>query len=121
MDIQIKHENGILLLQPQEKSLEGANSKIFKSKIIDLIDQGNKVIVLNISKIEFMDSSGLGCLISILKLLATIQGKIVLCGAQEAVIRIFNLTRLNIVFEIFTTEKDALNSLEILTTSKNNE
>lgn len=121
MNIDIKHENGILLLQPQEKSLEGANSKVFKSKVMELIEQGNKMIVLNISKIEFMDSSGLGCLISILKSLTTIKGKIVLCEAQPPVIRIFNLTRLTLIFEIFTHEKDALNSLGILTSLKNNE
>lgn len=120
MNIEVRQENGILCVKPQEKSLEGANSRELKKKITEYINQGNKIIVLNISNIEFMDSSGIGTLITILKLLASQQGKIVLCEVREAILRIFTLTRLDLVFKVFPTEKEAINSLEPLTLTKNN-
>lgn len=113
MNMETKQENGILIVKPLEKSIEAVNSKEFKGKVCDLISQGNKNIILNLSQVEFIDSSGLGGLISILKLLASSQGRIVICEAQEQARRVFNLTRLDHVFQLFSTEKEALNSLEI--------
>lgn len=120
MNMEVRKENGILCLKPQEKSLEGLNSREFKKKITDYINEGNKIIVLNISNIEFMDSSGIGTLITILKLLSAQQGKIVFCEVHEAILRIFNLTRLDLVFQIFPNEKEAISALEPFTLTKKN-
>lgn len=112
MEIEFKKIDDFLVVKPLEKSIEAGNSRDFKSKVIEKIDQGNKKIVINLSKIEFMDSSALGCLISLLKNLASQKGIIVLCEVQEPVKRILSLTRLNQVFSISSNEEDAIkNSL----------
>lgn len=121
MNIQTKHENGVLFVKPLDKSIEGSNSREFKGQVVDLFNEGNKNIVLNLSQVEFMDSSGLGCLISILKLMVKAEGQISICEPQEQVIRLFNLTRLNNVFRIFSKEDEALNTLGTLTPLNNDE
>ncbi len=115
MNIETKQDNGLLFVKPLDKSIEAANSKDFRGKIIDLINQGNSIVILNLSQVEFMDSSGLGALISILKLLANSQGKIVICEAQNQITKIFTLTRLDQVFQLFSNEKEAIVFLETLT------
>lgn len=115
MNLEIKQEKGLLLVKPLDKSIEATNSRDFKGKIMDLINQGNKMVILNLSKVEFIDSSGLGSLISVLKSLTNSQGKIAICEAQDPVIKVFTLTRLNQVFQFFPQEQAAINSLTILT------
>lgn len=108
MEVEIKQKDHYHVVKPLEKSIEAVNSRDFKSKLIDLINQGNPRIIINLSKIEFMDSSGLGCLISLLKLVSSQQGSVVLCEIQEPVKRILALTRLNQVFTIYPSEEDAI-------------
>lgn len=111
MHLEVKQEKGILLVKPLEKSIEAANCKDFKSKIIELLDEGDKNLILNLSEVEFMDSTGLGSMISILKVLANAEGQLLICEARAPVARVFDLTRLNKVFQLFPNEKEALNSL----------
>ncbi len=112
MNLEIKHENGILFLKPLERSIEAGNSKLFKGKVRDLINEGSKIILLNLSQVEFIDSSGLGSLISIVKLIENMQGALVLCNTQDQVNKIFKLTGVDRVFQIFSDENEALTSLE---------
>lgn len=119
MNIETKQIDGILFVKPLDKSIESINSREFKAQVIDLIKQGNSRVLINLSKVEFIDSSGLGSLISVLKLLATSDGNMVICEAQDQAMKIFTLTRLNNAFRLFSTEKEAIQALETLTPDKN--
>lgn len=112
MEIEIKEKDKILVVKSLEKNLEAVNSRDFKTKLVESINEGHHAIVINLSKVEFIDSSGLGSLISILKLLASQKGSLAFCEIQEPVKRIFTLTRLNQVFSLFPTEEEAINNLK---------
>lgn len=112
MNIETKQENGVLFVKPLDKSIESFNSREFKSQVADLINQGHTSILLNLSEVEFIDSSGLGSLISILKLLAHSKGNIAICKAQDQAMRIFVLTRLNRAFQLFPDEEEAIQALK---------
>ncbi len=109
MEMEVKQDDGVLLIKPLDGVVDAVVSREFRGKITDLINKGNKFLVLDLSKVEFMDSSGLGSLISILKLIALNKGSIVLCAVQEDVLKLFRLTRLNQVFQIFDNEKEGVN------------
>ena len=117
MNIQVKQAKGVTFVKPLEKSIEAANSREFKSQIVDLINSGKTLIILNLSSVEFMDSSGLGSLISILKLLTNCNGKILVCEVGDQVARLFSLTRLDQIFHLFRKEDEAVNFLNIPSTS----
>lgn len=114
MEFDIKKKDGVTIVKPLVKSIEAANNCDFKSKLIELVDQGDVLMILNLSQVEFMDSSGLGNLISILKLLAHHQGNIALCALQEPIKKILSLTRLNQVFAIFPNEEEATKNIKIV-------
>jgi len=83
-----------------------------KSRLIDLVDEGKYNIIIDLQKVEFMDSSGLGVLVGGLKRVKSHQGSISLVCTQENILKIFRITGLVKVFPIFSSEEEALKSLK---------
>jgi anti-sigma B factor antagonist len=110
MQIHDKKIGEILVVKPLEKRIDASVSTGFKSIMIDWINNGNKRIVLDLSEVEFVDSSGLGAIVSSLKTIGN-EGDLVICGIRETVMNLFRLTRMNRVFQIFSTDEEALKAL----------
>lgn len=107
MDLETKKNGEITIVKPLSKSIDVTVSHYFKGIIVDLINQGNAQFLIDLSHVNFIDSSGLGSLISILKNISYNNGNIALCSIQHPVMNMFNLTRMNAVFKIFPNEKEA--------------
>jgi anti-sigma B factor antagonist len=110
MQLQEAKTANALIVRPLEKRIDAATATDFKQKMNHWIDTGNRRIVLNLSKVDFMDSSGLGAVISGLKKIGD-DGNIVICGVKETVMSLFRLTRMDRVFDIFPSEEEALKTL----------
>jgi len=65
-------------------------------------------LVINLSEVSYMDSSGIGTLVEIFRRLNGFGGKLMLCGLSDRVYSVFEITRLNKFFKIFATEEEAL-------------
>lgn len=65
-------------------------------------------LIINLTEVSYMDSSGIGTLVEILRRLNGFGGKLMLCGLNERVHGVFEITRLNKFFKIFETEEEAL-------------
>lgn len=111
MDIDVRKEGEITVVKPLGSDINAAVSTEFKGAITDLINQGNRKFLLNLSKVDFIDSSGLGAIISILKTLETNKGSLAICEIKEQVLNLFRLTRMNQVFKIIQNEKEGLDFL----------
>lgn len=72
----------------------------FRKQVLSLIEKGLTELKLNLSSLEYIDSSGLGVLISIRKHLDKVGGTLTILGIQGDVQELFELTRLNQVFHI---------------------
>ncbi|MEM1384450.1 MAG: STAS domain-containing protein [Pseudomonadota bacterium] len=79
--------------------LDAAVAPEFKDGMVALIDAGSTRFVLDFSKVDFIDSSGLGALVGIYKLVNG-RGSLELACLGPAVEKVFALTRMNRVFEI---------------------
>lgn len=110
MQLQQKHKANILVIKPLEKRIDASAATDFKKKINEWIDAGNRRIVLNLSQVDFIDSSGLGAIISGLKKIGN-DGDLVICMVKETVMSLFRLTRMDRVFDIFPSEEAALAAL----------
>ena len=82
----------------------------FKHQLIDYINEGNRSIVLDMRAVSFIDSSGLGALVSSLKMIGQ-DGELVLCGTGGTVASMFKLTRMDKVFRMFDTAEEAVAAL----------
>jgi anti-anti-sigma factor len=79
-----------------------------KSRIKELIDDGRTEIVFDLRAVSFVDSSGLSALVSGLKATRERGGFLKVFGASDPVARIFNLTMLDRVFEMYAGADAAL-------------
>ena len=107
MEINSKINNDSLVIKPNVQRIDSSISTEFKSKVFDLLDKQYKFILLDISEIDFIDSSGLGALISILKSVTSQNATLAICGAQSKIINLFKLTRMDKVFTLFENVEEA--------------
>lgn len=110
MKLDVDYQDDVIVIRPQLKRIDASVATEFKSNIIELINEGNKRIVINLSEVDFIDSSGLGVLVLALRKLGP-DGKIRLCKVNDSVRSIFELTRLNEVFGIHKTVEGAVEGL----------
>jgi len=109
MEIAMEEINGIRVVHPEGPRLDAAAAPKLKSDMIDIITHGATRIIVDLSRIDFMDSTGLSSLMSTMKTLAG-QGEIVLCGVSEKLRKLFSITKLDRgVFRIFDNRAEALN------------
>ncbi len=94
------------VLKIQER-LDSSNVENLKSHAAKLIGSGTDGLILDFSETKFIDSIGLGALVSILKQTAQNDTKVVLCSLSSQVRQIFELTRLYRLFDIFDSIEDA--------------
>lgn len=103
-------DGGITVVRPGMERLTAINSKAFKDGIVELIDAGNSVIVIDFSKTTFMDSSGLGALAGVLKKIGH-RGDLAVCGLNAEVAQMFKICRMDQVFSIYADEAAAVRAL----------
>lgn len=95
-------------------SLQGAidisNTPEIYKELKSLISQGKVNIVIDLSKVNYIASSGLGVIISSYKAAKENKGALKLAEIPDVIIDVFNLTGLNQIFEIYPSVNDALTS-----------
>jgi len=110
MKIEDRKDGEILIVKPVEKRLDASVAVEFKGKMAEFIKDGNELIVLDLSDVKFMDSSGLGAIVSSLKTLGR-KGDLVISGTKEAVSSLFTITRMDRVFRMFANAEEAVSAL----------
>lgn len=110
MTLQQNLNGNTFVASPVEKSLDASNVQAFRAAIVPHLEQ-HKRIVLDLSNVEFIDSAGVGTLISCLRIVTEQQGQLRLCGLNRAVRALFELMRMHRLFEVHPDRQSALSSL----------
>lgn len=110
MQLKIKEQEDIVIITVEEERMDAHNSGNLKERMLQLFDEGKYQLVIDLTAVRFIDSSGLGALVSGFKNASARDGSLKLCCLQPQVRSMFELTRLHRVFEIFTTLQEALDS-----------
>ena len=112
MQIDTETRDGKTILAPKADRLDAANSGEFREKILSLLEKGGQQLVVDLSGVNFIDSSGLGALLSGYKSANLRSGSFILTGLKPRVLSMFELTRLHRVFTIVATVEDAMAKLD---------
>jgi anti-sigma B factor antagonist len=88
-----------------------AQTPTYRAAILDYINQGHTRLVIDMSNLEYIDSSGLSVLISARKQAISYQGDIVLLNPKSSVRALIELTRLHHIMDIYESEEQALDGL----------
>lgn len=108
MKMKIEQMEGVTLLFVKEDRLDANNSEELKAEVRRLFEEGINNLIIDLKEVLFIDSSGLGVLVSGYKTASTRHGSLKLSSLQTQVKSMFELTRLQRVFDIFMTSDDAL-------------
>ncbi|MBK9166877.1 MAG: STAS domain-containing protein [Bryobacterales bacterium] len=91
----------------------GENSQSLRDTVRELVTKGERRILLNMSDVAFLDSSGLAALISSLTAVTRAGGQLKLVNLQRRVTELIRLTRLTPVLEAFENEAEAAGSFTV--------
>lgn len=87
--------------------LDASNAGEFKRDIAPVLQNSTR-LVLDLSHLNFVDSSGLGAMLSCLRQLTAKSGDLKLCGMSKQVRALFELVRMHRIFDIYGTREEAV-------------
>ncbi|GLU47211.1 STAS domain-containing protein [Nocardiopsis ansamitocini] len=111
MDLKLDHytENDTEIVVV-EGEIDVYTAPRLRELLIDLVNKGNFHLVVNMEKVEFLDSTGLGVLVGGLKRVRAHDGTLDLVCTQERILKIFRITGLTKVFGIYESVQDAIDN-----------
>lgn len=110
MNIKKKADGDVMVLQLSGKIMGGPDHEKFHSEIKTLIKEGYVDILLNMAKVSWINSTGLGVLVSAFHTLKKNGGRLKICEVSDRIDNILNVTQLKLVFQTFESCDEALKS-----------
>ena len=99
----------VMVIAPQLEALDADNVGEFREQMASTLAQETDA-VLDLGALQFIDSSGLGAILSFLRQLNAAEGDLKLCGLSRPVRAVFELVRMHRIFEIYGDSDEALRS-----------
>ncbi|MFW6053167.1 MAG: STAS domain-containing protein [Desulfosalsimonas sp.] len=103
----------VLVIRVIEDAVDAANALEFKNEISPLLKTSKKV-ALDMNRVKFMDSSGVGAMLSCLRVLHEENGELKLFNVKEQLVQLFKLVRLDRIIDIHDSKKEALKAFKDL-------
>jgi len=103
---------GAVVLELQGKLTGGPEAEQIRGSFKDLVNDGKKFIIVDLKKVEWINSTGLGILISGYTSVRKAGGDLVLCNVGDRIDSILYVTKLNLLFHAFESEADAADYLK---------
>ncbi len=93
-------------VKPMERRIDMRHADELKGMLNEIVDRGVNLVALDLSEVEFVDSSGLGAMLTIYKKLVD-TGAFAIVGPQPMVTSLFKLTRTDAFLQIFDNDEEA--------------
>lgn len=110
MKITQREIGNAVILDLNGKLTGGPDADTFREVFKSIIDQGKKNIVVNLEKVSWINSTGLGILISGYTSVRRAGGDLVVMHASDRIESILYVTKLNLLFKSYESEEDAVRS-----------
>lgn len=110
MKLSDSEKDGVAILEPKGKIMGGPDATLLHDKLHELIEKGQKKVIIDLAKVEWMNSTGLGILISSLTTLRNSQGELKLANVTDKIQSLLTITKLVTVFEAFDSVDEAIGS-----------
>ncbi|GAB4185074.1 MAG: STAS domain-containing protein [Coleofasciculaceae cyanobacterium] len=95
----------VKIIQPSG-ILDGISANQLRREINDVVETGADIVLVDFQDITFMNSTGLGALVSTLRTVRSAGGELFICSLNEQVQMIFQLTKMDRVFKMFTNRDE---------------
>jgi anti-sigma B factor antagonist len=112
MKIKKKEVDGVTVLDLSGEMYGGPENMKLVDTVMELAEAGTLDLVINLAKVKWISSTGLGIMVSARSKFAKLGGVIKLAQPNDRVLGILQVTRLNLIFDVFENEKEAVASLQ---------
>ena len=110
MNFNINRIKEITIIKVNESKLYLEKSELFKQTLMEVISKGNHKLVVDLSKVTVINSTGLGALFLALYKVKDKGGDIKVVGLQPLVKEIFDRMKLNLIYSLFNSTDEAVKS-----------
>ncbi len=90
--------------------LDGIRGNELRREVSDIVNMRADIVLIDLKDVKFIDSSGLGALVSVMKTVRTTGGKLFICSMNDQVRMLFELTKMDRIFDKFS-DRDEFNRL----------
>jgi anti-sigma B factor antagonist len=111
MELTVEKLGEVTIVRLPGEQLDASNAKAFKRDVASVLS-GTSKVVFDLSQLHFVDSSGLGAMLSCLRQVNSAGGELKLCGLSKPVRALFELVRMHRIFDICDTRDDAIRVLQ---------
>lgn len=112
LDIKTRQSEDVTILDMDGKVTIGEGSVALRSTIRGLLEEGRKKILLNLSGVGYIDSSGIGELVASFTAINKEGGQLKLLNLTQKLQDLLAITKLLTVFDVYETEAEALGSFK---------
>ena len=110
MEIEQRPSGDVMILDLKGKLTIGSGDELLKDKIHSLIQQGQRNLLLNLAAVPYVDSAGLGAIVSSYTTVSRDGGSLKLLGLTSRIEDLLAITKLLTVFDTYESESDAVAS-----------
>lgn len=108
MKYQINERVNCVIIELKGNVMGGPQAVTFRDELHSLIDEGKTNVIINLAKVKFMNSSGLGILIGALTTMRNAGGELVICEADKKIKDLLMVTQLISVFDHYRSLEEAV-------------
>lgn len=111
MKLSSREQDGVTILEPKGKIMGGPDATSLREVVRDLVNEDKKKIVIDLAEVDWMNSTGLGILISCLTTLKNSGGELKLSNVTDKIKSLLTITKLVTVFDAYDSTDDAIKVL----------
>jgi len=112
MQLTDREQDGVIILQPKGKIMGGPSASLLHDKLHEVIEAGNRKVVIDLSRVDWMNSTGLGILISSYTTLRNNNGKLKLASVTDKIQSLLTITKLITVFDSYDSVEEAIDAFK---------
>lgn len=98
-------DTSVKVLEPSG-ILDGIRGNQLRREISDIVANNVKIVLIDLKDVKFIDSSGLGALVSSMQIIRNANAKLFLCSVSDQVKMLFQLTKMDRLFQSFDDQAD---------------
>lgn len=106
LGLDVMEQNGYTILSVKGE-VDVYTAPRLRERLVELVTEGARKIIVDLEQVEFLDSTGLGVLVGGLKRLRSNEGDLSLVCTQTRILKVFEITGLTKVFSIYSSTEDA--------------
>ncbi len=110
LEIERREKEGIVILDISGRIVLGDPASVLRGYLKELTDSGARNVILNLEKVDYIDSTGLGVLVMAATTIQKAGGAVKLQNLNRRNIELMVMTKLSTILDIFNDETDAVNS-----------